>query len=58
MVGFWFVHHGMSVTRKMMSRYFPIGCLFISEMSTWRFRILGKWIVTRVITPISGLYVP
>ena len=25
---------------------------------TWRFRILSKWIVTRVITPISGLYVP
>ena len=26
--------------------------------STWRFRILSKWIVTRVITPISGLYAP
>ena len=26
--------------------------------TAYRFRILSKWIVTRVITPISGLYVP
>ena len=24
------------------------------ELYTWRFRILSKWIETRVITPISG----
>ena len=36
---------------------FPIGCNGFKKMSCW-FRILRKWIVTRVTTSISGVYVP